>query len=211
MDRRELLKMIAVLTGSAMVGGEFLLSGCGAGGGSASGFTEKNISLLDEIAETIIPATQTPGARAAQVGNYMKVMVTDCYRDAEQKTFMEGIEKLEEACRKTNGKSFMECSPAQRHDFLVTLEKEAKEYNNVRNERVKTAREAHEKANKDLPWKQQTEFFAEPPHYYTMMKQLTLSGYFTSEIGATQTLRYLAVPGRYDGNYPYVKGDKAWA
>jgi hypothetical protein len=48
-------------------------------------------------------------------------------------------------------------------------------------------------------------------HYFTMLKQLTILGYFNSEIGATQTLRYVAVPGRYDGEVPYKKGDRAWA
>ena len=51
----------------------------------------------------------------------------------------------------------------------------------------------------------------EPNHYFRMMKELTLLGYFTSEIGATKALRYLPVPGRYDGDVPYKKGDKAWA
>jgi hypothetical protein len=51
----------------------------------------------------------------------------------------------------------------------------------------------------------------DPSHYFTLMKQLTLLGYFTSEIGATQALRYEAVPGRYEGCVPYKKGDKAWA
>jgi len=210
MERRELLKMIAVLTGTAMVGGDFILSGCNAGGGSATGFSKSQVSLLDEIAETIIPTTQTPGAKAAAVGEYMKVMVTDCYRDDEQKAFLDGIKKLQEACKQSTSKGFEKCSPEQRHDFLVSLEKEAKSYNEQRNERIKTAREAHDLANKDLPWKQQTEFFEEPPHYYTLMKQLTLSGYFTSEIGATKTLRHVAVPGKFDGNYPYTKGEKAW-
>jgi hypothetical protein len=44
-----------------------------------------------------------------------------------------------------------------------------------------------------------------------MIKQLTILGYFTSETGATKALRYEAVPGKYDGAYPYKKGDKAWA
>ena len=48
-------------------------------------------------------------------------------------------------------------------------------------------------------------------HYFSLMKQLTLLGYFTSEIGCTQALRYEAVPGRYEGCIPYTKGDKAWA
>ncbi|MCX6949827.1 MAG: gluconate 2-dehydrogenase subunit 3 family protein, partial [Opitutae bacterium] len=49
-----------------------------------------------------------------------------------------------------------------------------------------------------------------PPHYFKLYKQLTLLGYFTSEIGATQALRYLEVPGAYRGNDPYRKGDRAW-
>jgi len=211
MDRRELLKLVAVLTGGAVVGGELFLSGCKTGAKADAGFTGAHISLLDEIGETIIPATNTPGAKAAQIGEFMKIMVTDCYTETEQEAFMAGITALEEACKNANDKSFMECSPQQRHDLLVSLEKEAKEYNKQRDERNKTAREAHDKVNKVLPWKDQTEFRAEPPHYYTMMKQLTLSGFFTSKTGATETLRYNPVPGRYDGDVPYNKGEKAWA
>lgn len=211
MDRRELLKLVAALTGGAVVGGEFFLSGCTTGVKADAGFTPSNIALLDEIGETIIPATTTPGAKAAQVGEFMKVMITDCYTETEQKTFTTGMISLEEACKKVNGKSFMDCTPQQRHDFLVTLEKEAKEYNKKRDETNKARKEEHEKVNKELPWKEQKEFAWDPPHYYTMMKQLTLSGYFSSKIGATQALRYLPVPGRYDGNYPYQKGDKAWS
>ena len=48
-------------------------------------------------------------------------------------------------------------------------------------------------------------------HYFTMMKELTLTGFFTSEVGATKALRYVAIPGRFEGCVPYKKGDKAWA
>jgi hypothetical protein len=211
MDRRELLKMIAVLTGGAVIGGEVFLSGCNAGGKADAGFTAANISLLDEIGETIIPATTTPGAKAAQVGEFMKIMVTDCYTGAQQTAFTNGMASLEEACKKTNGKSFMDCTPVQRHDFLVSLEKEAKDFNTKRDEDDKLKREANDKANSTLPWKDQKEFAAAPGHYYTMMKQLTLLGFFTSKTGMTETLRHLPVPGKYDGAFPYAKGDKAWA
>src|SRR5450432_4208696 len=127
MDRRELLKMIAVLTGGVVIGGEVFLSGCKMEAKTDAGFTPANISLLDEVSETIIPATATPGAKAAQVGEFMKVMVTDCYTQGEQSVFTKGISDLEEACQKAMSKSFMDCTPQQRHDFLVGLEKEAKE------------------------------------------------------------------------------------
>lgn len=212
MDRRELLKMIAIVTGGAVVGGELMLSGCKTGAKADAGFSATQLSLLDEIGDTIIPVTgDVPGAKAAQIGEFMKVMVTDCYTQAEQDVFMKGITSLEEACKKANGKSFMDCSPQQRHDFLVSLEKVAKAYNKDRDERNKTAREALNQANEKLAWKDQKEFIAEPPHYYTMMKQLTLHGYFSSKIGMTQALRNLPVPGKFDGAYPYKKGDRAWA
>jgi Gluconate 2-dehydrogenase subunit 3 len=211
MDRRELLKMIAVLTGGVVIGGEVFLSGCKTGAKADVGFTPANISLLDEVGETIIPATATPGAKAAQVGEFMKVMVTDCYTPHQQATFTKGIGDLEEACKKAMSKSFIDCTPQQRHDFLVGLEKEAKEFNTKRDEEDKPRREAIDKANTNLPLKDQKEFESAPGHYYTMMKQLTLLGFFTSKTGMTETLRHIPVPGRFDGAFPYKKGDKAWA
>lgn len=211
MDRRELLKKIALLTGSVVIGGELFLTGCKTGAKSAAEFTPGTISLLDEIGETIIPATTTPGAKAAQIGEFMKVMVTDCYTQRQQDAFMSGVAEVEESCKKMHSKSFMECTPEQRHAFLVSLEKEAKEFNEKKNEADKPLREEHKKKNEALAWKDQTEFEGSPNHYYTMMKQLTLLGFFTSKTGMTETLRHIPVPGKYDGAFPYAKGDKAWA
>jgi hypothetical protein len=80
----------------------------------------------------------------------------------------------------------MEITPEQRTDLLNEINKELKVYNEGKKER-------------------------DPNHYFAMLKQLTLLGYFTSEIGATQALRYVAVPGKYEGCVPYKKGDRAWA
>lgn len=195
MERRELLKNIALLTGGVFIGGELFLTGCKSGASLEAGFTPATISFLDEVAETIIPATKTPGAKAAKVAEFMKVYVTDCYTQPEQTAFTKGIVQLDEACNKANGKSFMDCDAKQRHDFLVTLEKEAKTFN--------------EGVSKENEGKKDEE--KKPIHYYSMMKQLTLLGFFTSKTGATETLRHIAVPGKYDGAFPYKKGDKAWA
>ena len=211
MDRRELLKMVALLTGGVVIGGDVFLSGCKTGAKADAGFTASNIALLDEIGETIIPATATPGAKAAKVGDFMKIMVTDAYTPSQQAVFTKGISDLEEACKKANNKSFMECTPQQRHDFLVGLEKEAKAYNTKRDEDEKPLREANEQKNSTISWKDQQQFESAPSHYYTMMKQLTLLGFFTSKTGMTETLRHIPVPGKYDGAFPYAKGDKAWA
>jgi Gluconate 2-dehydrogenase subunit 3 len=211
MNRRDLLKQIALLTGGAVIGGELFLTGCKTGPKTVAEFTPTTISLLDEVAETIIPATSTPGAKAAKVGEFMKVMVTDCYTQRQQDAFMSGIVQLDKDCEKMHSKSFMECTPDQRKSFLVSLEKEAKTFNTKRDETDKVLREEFKGKNDALPWKDQKEFEGSPSHYYTMIKQLTLTGFFTSKTGMTETLRHVPIPGKYDGEFPYAKGDKAWA
>ena len=188
MNRRDALSRVALLVGGTVVGAEFFLSGCTAAEKKAAGLplTKEDIAYLDEIAETIIPATDTPGAKAAKVGEFMNTMVTDCYTEADQKVFLEGMGKLNEACNKAHGHDFMKASPEHRKELLTSIDKEARDY-------------AKNKKKED------------PNHYFSLMKQLTLLGFFTSETGATKTLRYEQVPGRYEGCIPYKKGDKAWA
>lgn len=210
MNRRELLKMIAAVTGTAVIGGDLLLMGCKSGSDTSLEFTEKQIALMDEIGETIIPATDTPGAKAARIGEFMKVIVNDCYRPEEQNIFKEGLISVEKLAKKEYGKSYMDMDARQRHDLLVMLEKEAKAYNQKRDLDDKIRKEAFEKSNNGLPWKDRKDFQPTPSHYYTMLKQITLWGYFTSEIGMTKALRHLPVPGHYDGSMAY-NGEKAWS
>ncbi len=186
MNRREALSRVAIIMGGTVLGAEAFLSGCTT---KATGlqFTKEDISFLNEVGEVIIPATNTPGAKEANVGEFMSVMVRDCYDEKNQNIFMEGMKALQFKDAKAKiGKSFMEASAEERHKLLVALDDEAKAY----------------KKNKTPE---------QPKHYFTMIKELTLTGFFTSEVGATKTLRYVAVPGRYDGCVPYKKGDKAWA
>ena len=79
----------------------------------------QDIALLDEIAETILPATKTPGAKAAKTGAFMALMVTDCYSPAEQQVFRDGMRKVDEAMKKAHGISFMAATPAQRLAVLT--------------------------------------------------------------------------------------------
>ncbi len=187
MDRREAVKYVSILLGGTLVGAGAFLTGCNTETKhSGRAFTQDDYAYLDEIADTILPDTKTPGAKAAKVGQFMTVMVNDCYTDADQKIFKDGMDKLNDLSKKKYDASFMSINPQQRHDLLVQLDNEQKEY--MKNKK-------HD----------------DPAHYFRMMKELTLLGYFTSEIGCKQARRYNPVPGKYDGNYPYKKGDKAFA
>jgi hypothetical protein len=188
MNRREALSRVALIMGGTVIGAEVFLSGCKSGAKMANGldFSPENIAFLDEVGETILPKTaSSPGAKDAKIGEFMKAIVTDCYTEADQKIFAEGIGKLTDASNKKYSKDFLSLDATQKHDLLVDLDKEAKDY---------------QKSKKP----------EDPNHYFSMVKQLTLWGFFSSEPGATKALRYVAIPGRYE-TIPYKKGDKAWA
>lgn len=187
MNRREAISAVAILMGGSLIGMDALVSGCKTSKKeNGKLFSADDVLLLDEIGETIIPATDTPGAKAAKIGAFISQQVSDCYDDRHQKIFTQGLVTLDKQCKEKMGKTFMDNDAAKRLEFLNGLDAEQKAY-------------SKEEKNKDNP------------HYFRLMKELTLFGYFTSEIGAKQALRYIEVPGRYEGCIPYKKGDKAWA
>jgi hypothetical protein len=187
-DRREAIRRVtALLGGIAFVGGTGLLEAserlqprARVARQGVGQFTQQDVALLDEIAETILPETKTPGAKAAQVGAFMALMVADTYTERNQQVFRDGMQQL-------NGASFMASTPAQRLTLLEQLDREQKTYMDARR-------------GNDTP-----------PHFFRMMKELTLLGYFTSEIGCTQAQRYIEAPGAFEPCVPYTPGERAWA
>ena len=207
MNRRDALSRVALIMGGAVIGAEFLLSGCKPAGASNVDdlFKADNLAFLDEVADTILPDTKaSPGAKAAKVGQFMAVMIRDCYTLADQKTFVAGIGKLNDAAKKQSGSNFIDLPNDKRVALLVSLDKEQQEYYKQLYKKI----EADMAKHKDNPNYEEPD---QPNHYFRMMKELTLFGYFTSEVGATKALRYIETPGHFDGCVPYKKGDKAWS
>ncbi len=206
MERREAVKYISILLGATFVGADTFLTGCKSSTGSKADWSPDDIAYLNEIGETILPQTATPGAKAANVGQFMTVMVNDCYEAADQKAFRDGMDKLNQSAKKQFNKSFMELSAQERHNLLVGADKDAKTQQQKVDafNRDEGAKETAEIAKGNMSYKRQYM----SPHYFMMMKQLTLLGFFTSEVGATKAIRYYAVPGKFEGCIPYKKGDK---
>ena len=245
--RREALKRVGLLLGGTTIvgGGAFLAGGrdVQAHAPTADPFTDDEIAFLDEVAETILPETSTPGAKAAETGAFMALMVTDTYTEEEQETFREGMRRLNEACQEMHGTSFMEATPEQRTALLEQLDQEQMEFMRARAERQDDPNppmpadtlakvtpdtayaESADSAQADayVPGQRQenapgvgagagaTITAYDPVHYFRMMKELALLGYFTSEIGYNQAMRYIETPGRFDPCVPYEEGDRAWA
>jgi len=209
MERREAVKYISILLGGTVIGADAFITGCKTKTGNIHEWSDDDIAYLNEIGETILPQTSTPGAKAADVGRFMTVMINDCYEEGDQKVFREGMSKLNDAADKKFNNSFMKLSPQQRHDLLVELDKEAKELQ----KKVDDFNEKEDLKGREETSRGNLKYVRQhmAPHYFFMMKQLTMLGYFTSKVGMTQALRYEPVPGRYEGCIPYKKGDKAWA
>ena len=247
-DRREALRRVSfMLGGVALVGGTNLLAACEKAGTPAARdsaaasppgpFTAQDIAYLDEVAETILPATKTPGAKAAKTGAFMALMVTDSYSPSDQRIFRDGMQKLNAATQQAHKVDFMAATPEQRLAVLTQLDREQKQYMDARDAAVRAKRglppvPAAAPANAAPPGKEADAYLSDqrkenaggqnsnpaptitgdaPSHWFRMMKELALLGYFTSEIGYTQAQRYEETPGRWDPCLPYTKGEPAWA
>lgn len=193
MERREALKRTAWLMGGiisapAIAG---ILNGCTAKptiDWKPVFLTEDQGILVSQVAEIIIPRTDTPGAKDAGVPGFIDVMLKDVYSKEGRDHFLNGLKEFEEEAEKIYGDPFIELEPAQQEAVVKKVHDEAIQTENNNN------------GNKEY----------QRPFILTM-KELTLLGFFTSEAGATKVLQYDPVPGGYRGCVPLEEIGKAWA
>lgn len=131
------------------------------------------------VADLIIPATDTPGATAAKVNEFIDLVLAE-WLDPEEKTrFLNGLADVDARCRKRFAKDLTACTPEQQTELLQLLDAE-----------VAALRDAERQGGKPEP--------TPSAGFFRTMKWLTLTGYYTSEIGANEELHNPIIPGRYD-------------
>lgn len=193
MNRREALKNTAVWLGTAISATTF--------GVLFESFTlpenEKNSvsfsadqeQILAELADIIIPPTKDAGgAKAAGVGSFIPMMIRECYPVQMQKTFAEGLKDMEAKSLKDFNKDFLSLTVKEREQLV----------GNLRTDTI-----AQQKADKAAK--------KNGAYFFVLLRDLTVLGYFNSEIGCTQAREYIAIPGRYDGATELKAGQKSWA
>ena len=84
-------------------------------------YTRSQLDLLADMAETIIPKTDTPGAKELDVHQFIQKMVTDCYEPKAQDTLRAGLDSLDGLAQKSFGKPFSEGDATQRTGLLTQL------------------------------------------------------------------------------------------
>ena len=184
LTRREAVLQLATMLGATVVGPRLAAASFDLDLAQTGPFTA-DIALLDVIGDTILPSSDVPGAKAVGIGPFLAMMMTDCYTADEQVPLRAGLRRLDAEFTERFGTGFVSGSPADRTTYLNELDREQRE-------------------------QRLTQGAGAMPHYFRILKELTILGYFSSEVGATQALRYADVPGGYDGNAPYTRGDRAW-
>lgn len=189
MNRREAVRRATLLLGGAISLSSFgafaeVLSPVAGNGVSAKSIASQE-ALIAEIADTIIPDTKgVPGAKAAGLGSFIVMMMQDCYTTDIQKHFADGLMKVDEVSQNQFKKSFVALTLKEREEIFKFFKDEVQA---------------------------QIAAGTSPSHFFQLIYELTCLGYYTSEIGATQALRYVHIPGRYEACIPLQPGQKAWA
>jgi gluconate 2-dehydrogenase gamma chain len=193
MNRREALKRTAWAMGGVVSAPAILsvLQGCTAKptiNWKPEYLTADQASIVSEVAEIIIPKTETPGAKDVGVPSFIDKVLKDCYSKEDQDRFSSGLTAFDEGAKKEYGDSFMDLDDDKRKTYVKKLHDEA----------IQTERSTNPAPKRP---------------FILMMKELTMLGFFTSEVGATQVLQYEAVPGAYKGCIPVSEAGngKTWA
>ncbi len=200
MSRRDAIRHVALLMGGAVSAPAIfgLLSGCSAEPDADADaewkpkfLTQAQGALVAEVAEIMIPRTDTPGARDVGIAAFIDTMLKDAYAKDEQERFVAGLADFEAQAKREHGRAFLELEPARR---AVMVKK------------------VHDPAAKA---ESQSTLSLDERHrpFILTMKELTMLGYFTSEPGATQVLQYSPVPGAYHACVPLQQAGngKTWA
>lgn len=193
MDRREALKRTALLMGGVVSAPAIMgiLKGCSPKPGidwKPEFLTQDQGILVSQVAEIIIPKTDTPGAKEVGVPGFIDQMLKEVYVKEDQERFTQGLLAFDDGAKKAYGDAFIDLKDAQQNEYVKKVHADAI---------------SAEKNTKPAPKRP----------FILMMKELTMLGYFTSEVGATQVLQYDPVPGAYKGCIPLSEAGngKTWA
>jgi len=118
MNRRELIKNIALVSGGLFVGSNFLLSSCKREDAGSLTLSTEMLALLSEVAETIIPETETAGAKTTKVAEFIGVVFQDIYSEEEQKKFVAALTKINDKAKEKHGVEFAKLNNSQRAEVF---------------------------------------------------------------------------------------------
>ena len=147
-------------------------------------------SLIAELADIIIPETDTPGAREAGAVEFMIPLLTECTDIKTLNKFISGLQDLETYARSQYHRDFAECRRKEQEAIVSHMEQKSRSVNSL----------IEKGENKYLG-----------RSFFETLKSYSTYGYCISEKGAGLGMRYIAVPGKYLSCIPLEPNQRAWA
>lgn len=187
MKRRDILKQSALFAGAALSAGTIaaVVSGCQTDASTAvannAGLSKELLTLVGEIAERIIPKTDTPGAKDADVAGFINRKLIDTFTEEESTAFKEGLGMFSKMANEKFNTDFVDLEGAQMDQVLTSVVSDFK---------------SMEPGGK---------------HIWPALKGMVITGFFTSEVGAKEVLKYDPIPGEWQGCVDYSEVGGAWA
>jgi hypothetical protein len=145
-----------------------------------------------QMTDLIIPATDTPGAKAAKVNEFIDVILTEWAEDEDKSHFLEGLAGVDKQSNELFGKDFVDASPAQQTALLQSMDDVASAERGRREMHAGNTVPKHDQQLKG--------------NFFNVFRGITLHGYYTSEIGFTQELKLEIIPGAQHGCQPLGQG-----
>jgi hypothetical protein len=203
MNRRDFLQCAAVLVSGTAVGRRgfalsekqqaYLAATPGYTALPLNYLTPEQRQIVAAMAEIVIPRTDTPGAIDAGVPAYLERMMADWLNEQEREVFALGLADMEERIPREFGRAFHELDTGEQLAIM----------------------EALEQAASDSPWYDSgnnvhSDYLSDAP-FICQFKELTIWGFFTSEVGATQVLRHNPMPMYFNGDIPLAPDESTWS
>lgn len=220
MDRRQAVKNVAFLMGATLSATTIasILEGCGEKITSTDQlFNKVELDLITEIADVILPDTKkSPGAKKAGVGPFIPMMIADCYPKEIVGIFKDGLKDITDRSKKNFSKDFIELTSEQKISIIEEVRQKTIADMSTEREEKKALEEAEKAKSANVPSVPGSSVGVKDKpksksYFFAIMRDLTILGFFTSEIGVTQAYEYLPIPGRYDGCVDLKPDQKLWS
>jgi len=140
------------------------------------------VAMIDQI----IPATDTPGAKAARVNEFIDVILTEWATDEERRNFLDGLAGVDKQSNELFGKDLAAASASQQLTLLRSMD------DAVSIARTEMRRRASNTPDEERDTQLKGKFFV-------VFKNITLHGYYTSEVAFTKELNLEIIPGSFHG------------
>jgi len=148
-------------------------------------------ATVKTMAEMILPRTDTPGATDVGASEFIDLMLTEWYDASERERFLNGLADVDRRSQSLFGKDFVDCPAIQQAEILIALGEKMAEDGELAPDRGRPLRSSPPRTDES---------------FYSMLRRLTLTAYYTSEAGATGELKFEVIPDHFDACAPAQAG-----